>query len=106
MPEDGQDDIWADNGLGGALRFETHYDGRTMLCFSERPLTLAHMFDDLVRRFPQRPAIIEDRTITYRELDDLVGKISAGLEAHNVVRGDRVALFVGNCWEFLGCVLA
>jgi len=106
MPEDGQDDIWADNGLGGALRFETHYDGRTMLCFSERPLTLAHMFDDLVRRFPQRPAIIEDRTITYRELDDLVGKISAGLEARNVVRGDRVALFLGNCGEFLGCVLA
>jgi long-chain acyl-CoA synthetase len=106
MPENVPNDIWADSGLGGALRPETHHDGRKMLCFTERPPTLAHMFDDLVGRFPLRPAIVEDRTITYRELDDLVGKISASLSATNVLRGDRVALFLGNCWEFLACVLA
>jgi acyl-CoA synthetase (AMP-forming)/AMP-acid ligase II len=106
MPGDLQYNVWADKGLGGALQTETHYDGRKMLCFSERPLTLAHMFDDLVGRFPQRPAIIEDRTITYHQLDNLVGKIGAGLSAMNVIRGDRVALFLGNCWEFLACVLA
>jgi long-chain acyl-CoA synthetase len=106
MPGDVQADVWADNGLGGALQAETHYDGRRMLCFSERPPTLAHMFDDLVRRFPQRPAIVEDRTITYRELDRLVESIAAGLAAMNVRRGDRVALFLGNCWQFLACVLA
>ena len=106
MPGDLQRNVWADNGVGGALRTETHYDGRKMLCFSERPLTLAHMFDQLVGRFPDRPAIIEDRTITYRELDELVRKISAGLSANDVMRDDRVALFLGNCWEFLACVLA
>ncbi len=31
------DKIWADNGLGGPLRSEEHYDGRKMLCFSNRP---------------------------------------------------------------------
>jgi acyl-CoA synthetase (AMP-forming)/AMP-acid ligase II len=83
-----------------------HYDGREMLCFSERPPTLADMFDDVAARFPDRPAIVEDRVITYRELDGLVGKITAGLRHLSVARGDRVALFLGNCWEFLACVLA
>jgi acyl-CoA synthetase (AMP-forming)/AMP-acid ligase II len=100
------DNIWADNGLGGPLRPEVHYDGRKMLCFSERPATLAEMFDSLVARFPERPAIIENRTITYLELDGLVRKIEASLGRLNVARGDRVALFLGNCWEFLACVLA
>jgi acyl-CoA synthetase (AMP-forming)/AMP-acid ligase II len=90
----------------GPLRDEVHYDGRKMLCFSERPATLGEMFDDLVTRFPDRHAIVEDHGITYRELDELVGKIGAGLRRLNVARGDRVALFLGNCWEFLACVLA
>lgn len=98
--------IWADNGLGGPLRNEVHYDGRKMLCFSERPPTLGAMFDGLAARFPDRPAIVEDRVITYRELGELVGRIAAGLCRLNVARGDRIALFLGNCWEFLACVLA
>ena len=39
--------IWADDGLGGPLKTEVHYNGRKMLCFSERPPTLAEMLDDL-----------------------------------------------------------
>jgi long-chain acyl-CoA synthetase len=100
------DKIWADNGLGGPLRREQHYDGRKMLCFSERPATLGTMFDDLVRRFPERPAIVEDRSISYGELDRLVAQIGAGLTGLGVRPGDRVALFLGNCWEFLVSVLA
>jgi acyl-CoA synthetase (AMP-forming)/AMP-acid ligase II len=100
------DNIWADNGLGGPLRSERHYDGRKMLCFSERPATLGAMFDGLVRRFPQRPAVVEDRSISYGELDRLVGRIGAGLAELGVTPGDRVALFLGNCWEFLASVLA
>jgi long-chain acyl-CoA synthetase len=100
------DNIWADDGLGGPLREEVHFDGRKMLCFSERPPTLGEMLDGLVARFPERPAILEDQIITYRELDGLIGKIGASLRHLNVARGDRVALFLGNCWEFLACVLA
>ncbi|MHC4046676.1 class I adenylate-forming enzyme family protein [Bradyrhizobium sp. 23AC] len=84
-------------------RPEVHYDGRTMLCFPERPATLVQMFGDLVRCFPNRPAIVEDRIISYRELDELVMAISARL---GVTQGDCVALFLGNCWEFLTCVIA
>jgi long-chain acyl-CoA synthetase len=83
-----------------------HYDGRTMLCFPERPATLAEMFDGLVRRIPEQTAIVEDRTITYRELDRLVAVIAANLADLGINRGDRVALFLGNCWEFLACLFA
>src|SRR3954466_1025427 len=89
------DSVWADDGPGGPLRRETHYDGREMLCFSERPATLAQMFDGLVARYPERPAIVEsDHTLSYRALDGLVGRLAAGLGNLQVRRGDRVALFL------------
>jgi long-chain acyl-CoA synthetase len=39
-------------------------------------------------------------------LGGLVGSICASFHRLNLSRGDRVALFLGNCWEFLACVLA
>jgi long-chain acyl-CoA synthetase len=100
------DNIWPANGFGGALQTEEHYDGRHMLCFSERAATLSEMFDGLVARFPDRPAIVEDRAITYCELDELVRRIATGLSELGVTRDDRVALLLGNCWEFLASVFA
>jgi acyl-CoA synthetase (AMP-forming)/AMP-acid ligase II len=99
-------EFWPETGIGGALRRETHYDGRSMLCFSERPPNLAAMFDDLVARFGDRPAIVDDRTLSYRDLDGLVRRIAASLAGRGIGRGDRVALFLGNCWEFLALTLA
>jgi acyl-CoA synthetase (AMP-forming)/AMP-acid ligase II len=98
--------FWGDSGIGGPLRRETHYGDRTMLCFADRPPTLAAMFDDLVTRFGDRPAISDDITLSYRELDARVRRIAAALTGIGVVKGDRVALFLGNCWEFLGVTLA
>ena len=101
-----RDRYWSKDRLGGPLRSEVHYDGRSMLCYSERPPTVEAMFADNVRRFPDRPAIIEDRTLSYRELDGLVGAIAAGLAAHGVAAGGRVAFLLGNGWEFLALTLA
>ncbi len=98
--------FWPEAGIGGALRRETHYDGRSMLCFSERPAHLAAMFDDLVARFGDRPAIVDDRALSYRELDLLMRKIAVSLSSLGIGKGDRVALFLGNCWEFLAVTLA
>ncbi|ABD05767.1 AMP-dependent synthetase and ligase [Rhodopseudomonas palustris HaA2] len=99
--------FWGDSGIGGALRRETHYGDRTMLCFAERPPTLAAMFDDLVTKFGDRPAIVdEDVTLSYRDLDGRVRSIAASLIGLGVAPGDRVALFLGNCWEFVACALA
>jgi long-chain acyl-CoA synthetase len=97
---------WAENGLGGSLRIEQHYGDRSMLCFSERPSTLAAMFRDLVDRFGKRPAIVDDGTLTYQELDGVVQSISFALTELGIAHGDRVAIFLGNCWEFLACTIA
>jgi long-chain acyl-CoA synthetase len=97
---------WAENGLGGSLRIEQHYGDRSMLCFSERPPTLAAMFCDLVDRFGERPAIVDDCTLTYRDLDGIVQSIASGITELGIAHGDRVALLLGNCWEFLACTLA
>ncbi len=102
-----QDRFWAPDGFGGALRLERHFGGRVMRCFAERPANLAAMLDDLVRRFARRPAIIEDdRTITYAELDGIVAAVAASLAAEGIAAGDRIALFLGNCWEFLATIFA
>jgi long-chain acyl-CoA synthetase len=101
-----QSRFWAQDKLGGELRFETHYDDRHMACFSERPAGLNAMFDELVSRFPDREAIVDGRKITYRELDEVVATIAANLAATGVAPGDRVAILLGNCWEFLASLLA
>ncbi|WP_022723519.1 class I adenylate-forming enzyme family protein [Rhodopseudomonas sp. B29] len=98
--------FWPEPGLGGALRRETHYGDRSMLCFADRPASLAALFTDIARRFPDRPAIVDDRTLSYRELDALAGGIAASLSRLGIGKGDRVALFLGNCWEFLAVTLA
>ncbi len=90
----------------GALREEVHYDGRHMLCYAHRPASLSAMFDDLVARFGDRPAVVEDTAISYRELDRLTRAIGANLSALGVAPGDRVALYLGNAWEFLAILLA
>lgn len=90
----------------GALREEIHYDRRRMLCYADRPASLGALLDDLVARFPDRPAVVEDRSISYRELDRLARTIGANLAALGVQPGDRVALYLGNAWEFLAVLFA
>ncbi|HWA46163.1 MAG TPA: class I adenylate-forming enzyme family protein [Hypericibacter adhaerens] len=101
-----QDRYWAGDRLGGPLRIERHYDGRSMRCFSERPATIPAMFATLLERLPDRPAIVEDRRLSYCELHELVESIAAGLARYGISAGDRVVLFLGNRWQFLATVLA
>jgi long-chain acyl-CoA synthetase len=96
----------AETRIGGPLRRETHFGDRSMMCFSERPETLSAMLADIVIRFGDRPAIVDDRTISYRELAQVAESIAGALNGLGVSRGDRVALFLGNCWEFLACSFA
>lgn len=90
----------------GALREETHYDGRRMSCYAQRPASLLAMFDGLVARFGDRPAIVEEASISYRDLDRLTRIVGANLSALGVAPGDRVALCLGNSWEFLAVLFA
>jgi acyl-CoA synthetase (AMP-forming)/AMP-acid ligase II/pimeloyl-ACP methyl ester carboxylesterase len=44
---------------------------------------------------------VTNRTITYRELTDAVGRVAAALAARGVAKGDVLALFSPNCPEFV-----
>ena len=51
-------------------------------------------------RYPDKTAIVSGgRRLSYAELDDLSNRLAASLEAHGIRRGDRVLVFMDNCWE-------
>ncbi len=60
---------------------------------------------------PDRPAVKDlDRALTRGELRAAAGRVAAGLVRERVEPGDRVALLIGNCADFvvaaLGCLWA
>ncbi len=66
------------------------------------PLTLHSALDQAVMTFGERPFVITDeRTWTYREMADWSRRLAAGLAAHGVAPGDKVALVIGNHPEFV-----
>lgn len=101
-----QDRYWSTDTLGGALREEIHFDGRKMLCYSDRPATLWRMFAGIVARFPDRPAVVQGRRLSYGELDVEVARIAGGLARLGFGPKDRIAILLSNRWEYLAIVLA
>jgi O-succinylbenzoic acid--CoA ligase len=84
------------------LRMEAHFGDRLVRCFAARPKSVHAMLEDAIRQHGERDALVfEGRRWTWRELGDQVGQVAAGLAAHGVERGDRVALFLGNLPEFI-----
>ncbi|HEY3211052.1 MAG TPA: long-chain fatty acid--CoA ligase [Actinomycetota bacterium] len=65
-------------------------------------MNLADLLRETRRRFPSKPALIfHDRPITFSEVDERVDRTAAALAALGVVKGDRVALLMGNVPEFV-----
>ncbi|GAB2888273.1 acyl-CoA synthetase [Nocardioides pacificus] len=53
------------------------------------------------RRVPTRTAIVDgDVRLTFAELDAVVDRVAAALDAEGVTKGDRLALLSHNCWQF------
>lgn len=46
------------------------------------------------------------RRLSYAEIDDLSDRLASSLEAHGVRRGDRVLIFMDNCWEAVVSIFA
>jgi len=87
--------------LSATLIPETHYGDREVLCFAERPARLTAMVADAVAAGSDREALIcGDRRLSYGEMDTDVRALAAGLAAHGVGIGDRVALVLGNDLAF------
>jgi long-chain acyl-CoA synthetase len=53
-------------------------------------------------RFPDKPALIfKEKKVTYQELDRRVNRLANGLLAMGLEKGDRVAVVLHNCPEFI-----
>jgi len=103
----GQRRYWPANGPGGALRLERHYGSREFRCFSERHGDLDTLFAATVAAHGESEALVGDgQRFSYRALDRLVDHAAAQLSRRGIVRGERIALLLGNCPEFLIFLLA
>lgn len=86
---------------------ETHFGREGLKCFADRPANLNDMLRQAVDRNAGGEALVcDDVRLTYEELDAQVGAVAAGLAAHGVQQGDRVALVSGNTPEFLIVLMA
>ena len=79
-----------------------------MIRVKKMKLYLSDGFQETVARHPNKTAILfEDRSITFKELDELSNKIANMLKATtNLQRGDSVAIFMENCPEYVAIYLA
>ena len=65
-------------------------------------ITLTRMLEQSVERCPDRTALVYFGTrITYKRLLDHVNRCAAGLQTVGVRKGDRVALMMSNCPQFV-----
>ena len=82
-----------------------------VLRYAGRPASLVEMLRSTVESKPDSEAIVEldGPRITYQELWDRSARVSGGLVAAGVGRGDRVAITLGNgldwCLAFFGAVM-
>ena len=90
-----------------ALRHEVHYGGRVVRCFAQRPAHIDAMFRDVAARNTDRTALVlGDVRVTYKALDEQVEAVAGNLARRGFRKGDRLALLLGNCFEFVVAVLA
>jgi long-chain acyl-CoA synthetase len=101
-------DSWFDRSVVPPTRYELHYGGSRMVrCFTDRPKSVHEMLSNAAARRPHGVALISgEDSVTYSELDRVVGKVAGGLKALGVEKGDRVAVVIGNSVEFVVVMFA
>ncbi|PQE33543.1 AMP-binding enzyme protein [Rutstroemia sp. NJR-2017a WRK4] len=73
---------------------------------TEPPLlqqTIPEHFDSIVSQYGSNIAVMspsQDKQLTYRDLDEHSNALAHAWQALGVVKGDRVAVSLGNSWEF------
>lgn len=66
----------------------------------------AMLADNLVRHAPRTAVVDGAMRLTYAELEQRMQCVAAGLRARNLGRGDVVALWAPNSWQWVVCVVA
>ena len=64
--------------------------------------TLGEVLPAAARRFGDKTALVIDgRTMSFNELDQVSNRLANGLHGIGVGTGDRVTLYAQNCWEWV-----
>ena len=63
---------------------------------------MVRMLQETTERCPENPAVIFDgKRITYKDLNRYVEALTRHLQKLGVVKGDKIAIMLGNCPEFV-----
>jgi O-succinylbenzoic acid--CoA ligase len=89
------------------LRIEAHFGDRLIRCYAQRPANLAALLAPMLRAGGESIALAcGTRRVSYRELDEASRRTAAGLQQAGLRAGERLALYTGNCAEFVIAALA
>ncbi|MEB3103857.1 class I adenylate-forming enzyme family protein [Ferviditalea candida] len=93
--------MWNDQEKAGITRKQAF--GRNLLVFSNRPTNLTDVLKWTVSRFPEREALVMgNERIQYRRLWEFTENAAAHLyHQYQIRKGERVALLLDNCIEFV-----
>ena len=62
---------------------------------------------DSAERLPEKTALVAGgHRLTYADLDTASDRLAAALKRHGVARGERVVVFMDNCWEAVVAIFA
>src|SRR5438128_208083 len=74
----------------------------TTKAFTYREITLQDRLREVAREVGDKPALLMgDRSVSFREIDQLSDRLAAALAKRGVRPGDRVTIFMPNCVEFV-----
>src|SRR6267378_697240 len=75
---------------------------RPTTAFTYRDITLQDRLREVAREVGDKPALLMgDRSVTFREIDQLSDRLAAALAKRGVRPGDRVTIFMPNSVEFV-----
>ena len=102
MPTHGASAMLDDAATTPAIRRELHAGNCMLACFAQRPTSIAQMLLAALEQNPDGEALVVDGLhLTWRELYTAATRRAAGLRKRGIASGERVALFMGNCGEFV-----
>ena len=79
-----------------------HYEAHVPPSIDIPDTPLADCLRRNARRYSDHPALIFfNRKVSYKELNDAVDRFAAGLQKLGVARGDRVAVYMPNCPQYV-----
>jgi long-chain acyl-CoA synthetase len=93
--------MWSEVETAGVVRQSVFH--RDVLVYAERPRNVNELLQHTVSRFPEREALVmHNESLTYKDMHRLVEHIASRIQGdYGVRKGQRAAILLGNCIEYV-----